>query len=103
MYTIYVIRWPRSSQIYVGRTRNWESRWKKHRKLHPELGTPYYEILESNLAEEESKKAESRWIQFLDSTTKGFNKTLGAGEGETRVNPPELARRSWRDIKVRRS
>jgi len=91
MYTVYVLRWPRSSLIYVGRTSNPAARLASHKvKWKPlGLGKPYMEVLEENLTEEAAYVAEQTWIAFLNSTVPGvgLNRTYGGAFGmEIRVD-----------------
>ena len=92
MYLVYILRWPRSNLVYVGRTTNLENRLKAHIRAwkYLNLGKPYAEVLESNLTEEQAYEKEKLWIDFFRSTIldNGLNKTLGGKLGHERyVNP----------------
>lgn len=73
MYIVYLLTWPRSPLIYVGRTSDPSTRLRAHKKTlkYLGLGAPNMEVLESSLTESQAYVAEQRWIEFLNSTTLG--------------------------------
>ena len=93
MYIIYVLRWPRSSKIYVGRTSDPVTRLAAHKRtLKPlGLGDPSMETLEDNLTEAQAFLAEQKWIKFLGSSVEfgNLNKTYGGEFGK------EVRARKW--------
>lgn len=85
MYVVYLLTWPRSPLIYVGRTSDPSTRLRRHRTAwkYLNIGKPNMEILENNLTESQAYVSEQRWIAFLNSTTQGIglNKTYGGQTG----------------------
>lgn len=78
MYSVYILRWPRTHLTYVGMTENPKRGLKQHRKS-KDYGIPYMEILASSLTLEEAEQLEAYYIEAFNSHDgiggEGFNKS----------------------------
>lgn len=100
MHTIYRIVCFQNGKVYVGKTQDYSRRKthhlttlrnKTHHNIHLQRsfdkygeGSFYFEILETNISNDDINQREKHWIKHFEAFTKGFNRTQG-GEGKPDV------------------
>ena len=73
MYYVYITKWRRKNQFYIGYTKNLEQRIKQHKRI-GDLNLIYYEAYQS----EKSARQRERKLKYYGSAWRGLKKRIMA-------------------------